>query len=193
MALRATKQKRYTPGEYLALEEKAEFRSEFVDGYIFEMSGGTENHNTITLNIASDLRVKLRGKCKTFAIDVKVWIAAWNTFVYPDIFLICSESLYFENRKDILTNPALVIEVLSDGTRRYDKREKFLGYQTLDSLKEYILVDQNTYLVEQFVKESTGVWKYFVTIGAESEIVLRTLNETMKLSEIYDLVEFENN
>lgn len=191
MSLKATKQKRYTPEEYLTLEEKATFRSEFIDGYIFELSGGTENHNIITLNVATDLRKKLRGRCKTFAIDIKVWIQAWDTFVYPDVFVICGESNYFNDRKDILTNPKLVIEVLSESTKKYDKHDKFLGYQKLNSLTEYVLIDQEKYVVEQFVKESDGVWKYFVTIGSESEITLFSVDTKMRLSEIYDLVEFE--
>jgi Uma2 family endonuclease len=186
-----TEKKKYTSAEYLALEEKAEFRSEFLDGNIIEMSGGTENHNSITLNIAAEFRARLRGKCRTHAIDVKVWIDSWNSFVYPDVFVVCGESNYYNNRKDILTNPQLIIEVLSDSTKIYDKGDKFIGYQTLESLKEYVLVDQDKFLVEQFTKNSDGKWVYQATIGQKSSVNFESLNVTLTLDEIYDLVDFE--
>lgn len=185
------KEKKFTPEEYLALEDKAEYRSEYINGYIFKMAGGTENHNIITLNIASDLRVKLRGKCRIFAVDVKVWIDIWNSFVYPDVFAVCGDSQYRANRRDILTNPHLIVEVLSEGTKAFDKSDKFLAYQMLDSLQEYIMVDQSKHLVEQFIKQSDGGWKYFATIGKESEVMLYSVNQTLKLQDIYDSIELE--
>ena len=185
------KKRKYTPEEYLALEEKAEFRSEYWNGEIVAMAGGTENHNTITLNIATNLRAKLRGKCRVFAIDVKVWIDIWNSFVYPGVFVICGESQYHSNRQDILTNPHLIVEVLSEGTKAFDKGDKFLAYQSVASLQEYVLIDQNKYLVEQFIKQTDGSWKYFATIGRESELNLYSVNQTLNLGEIYDSVEFE--
>jgi Uma2 family endonuclease len=191
MALKAKKQKRYTPEEYLALEEKAEFRSEYWDGEIIKLSGGTGNHNTITLNVAGELKSKLRDKCRTFAIDVKVWINNWNSYAYPDIFVICGELQYYKTRRDIYTNPSLIIEVLSNGTKIFDKGDKFLAYQTIESLREYVLIDQYKHLVEQYFKEQDGKWTYQATIGQDSEITLNSVNRTLKLSEIYDLVDFE--
>lgn len=191
MALKATKKKKYTPEEYLALEEKAEYRSEFWNGEIIKMSGGTGNHNSITLNIAGELKSRLRDKCRTFAIDVKVWINSWKSYAYPDIFVICGELQYYEKRRDIYTNPTLIIEVLSNGTKIFDKGDKFLAYQTIESLREYVLVDQYKYVVEQYFKENDGRWTYKATIGQDSEIILNSVNQTLKLSEIYDLVNFD--
>lgn len=186
-----TQRKKYTAEEYLALEEKAEFRSEYWNGHIIKMSGGTGNHNSITLNIAGELRAKLRNKCRTFAIDVKVWIDVWNSYAYPDVFVICQELQYQKERRDIFANPNLIIEVLSNGTKIFDKGDKFLAYQTLESLQEYVLVDQYKFLVEQYTKQKDGKWTYQATIGQDSEITLHSVNQTLKLSEIYDLVEFE--
>ena len=191
MALRAKKQKKFTPEEYLALEDKAEFRSEYWNGEIVKMSGGTGNHNTITLNVAGDLKAKLREKCRTFAIDVKVWINNWKSYAYPDVFVICGELKYYEKRRDIYTNPNLIVEVLSNGTKIFDKGDKFLAYQTIESLQEYILIDQYKFVVEQYFKEKDGKWTYKATIGQESEITLNSVSQTIKLSEIYDLVDFE--
>lgn len=185
------KKKKYTPEEFLALEKKAGFRSEYWNGKIVAMAGGTENHNTITLNVATDLRTRLRGKCRIFAIDVKVWIDVWSSLVYPDVFAVCGESRYYVNRQDILTNPHLIVEVLSEGTKAFDKGDKFLAYQTLESLQEYVLIDQQKYLVEQFIKQTDGSWKYYATIGQESEITFYSVDQKLKLREIYDLVEFE--
>lgn len=186
------KKKKYTAEEYLVLEDAAEYRSEYWNGQIVKLAGGTLDHNTITLNTATELRTKLRGKCRVFAVDIKVWIDVWNSFVYPDVFAVCDESKYHGNRRDIITNPYLIIEVLSDGTQAFDKGDKFLAYQTVESLQEYVLIDQSKYLVEQYIKQSDGGWKYFATIGQESEVNLYSVNQTLKLQEIYDLIEFES-
>lgn len=185
------KKKTYTPEEYLVLEERAEYRSEYWDGQIIKMSGGTGNHNSITLNIAGELKSRLRNKCRTFAIDVKVWIDIWNSYAYPDVFVICQEPQYHKKRRDIYTNPNLIIEVLSNGTKIFDKGDKFLAYQTINSLQEYIMVDQYKFLVEQYIKQKDGNWTYKATIGQDSQINLYFVNETLKLSEIYDLINFE--
>ena len=185
------KKKIYAAEEYLALEEKAEYRSEYWNGQIIKMSGGTGNHNSVTLNIAGELKGRLRNKCRTFAIDVKVWIDTWNSYAYPDVFVVCSEPLYHKKRRDIFTNPTLIIEVLSNGTKIFDKGDKFLAYQTIESLQEYVLVDQYKFLVEQYIKQKDGNWTYKATIGQDSQINLYSVDETLKLSEIYDLIDFE--
>ncbi len=185
------KEKKYTPEEYLALEEKAEYRSEYWNGQIIKMSGGTGNHNSITLNIAAELKSRLRNKCRTFAIDVKVWVDIWNSYAYPDVLVICQEPQYHKKRRDIFTNPSLIVEVLSNGTKIFDKGDKFLAYQTLNSLQEYVLVDQYKYLVEQYIKQKDGNWTYKATIGQDSRVNLYSVNETLQLSEIYDLIDFE--
>lgn len=185
------KTKRYTPDEYLALEEKAEYRSEYIDGLIYQMAGAKENHIDITLNVTGDLRGKLRGKCKVFAIDMKVWVDKVNTFFYPDVTVVCGERDFYKNRKDIVTNPILIVEVLSKSTEADDRGDKFIAYQTLESLQEYILISQNKYLVEQYTKQDDGSWKYLATIEIDSEVTFESVDATVKLEDIYDLVEFE--
>ncbi len=191
MALRATKQKRYTPEEYLALEEKAEYRSEFVDGYIFEMSGGSENHIQISFNVTKLFSDKLRGKCRAYQSEMKVWVEKANTFFYPDVTLVCGERKFYNNRTDAVENPILLVEVLSDSTAKYDKNEKFLTYRNIESFKEYVLISQDKTLIQQFVLQSDGDWTIKATIGLESEVFFDSVEISLKLSEIYDLVEFE--
>ena len=191
MALKAKKQTHYTSAEYLALEEKAEFRSEFIDGYIFEMSGGTENHIQISFNVTKLLADKLRGKCRAYQSEMKVWIESAKTFFYPDVTLVCGERKFFNNRTDVIENPILLVEVLSDSTAKYDKNEKFLTYQNIQTFQEYVLVSQDKALVQQFIRQKDGNWKIKATIGLNSKVYFESVETELSLEEIYDLVEFE--
>ena len=185
------KEKKYTPEEYLALEEKAEYKSEYVNGYIFKMAGGTEAHNDITLNVAAGLRTKLRGKCKTFANDMKVWVEQVGTYFYPDVTVVCGERIFHKGKRDIVENPILLVEVLSESTKEYDKNDKFFTYQHIVSFQEYVLISQNQPAVQQYIRQADGSWKYLATIGIDSEVTFESVETTVSLSEIYDLVEFE--
>ena len=191
MALRASKQKRYTPEEYLDLEEKSEFRSEFVDGYLFEMSGGTENHIQISFNVPKLLADKLRGKCRAYQSEMKVWVEQAETFFYPDVTLVCGERKFYNNRTDAVENPILLVEVLSESTAKYDKNDKFLTYQNIETFQEYLLISQNKPAIQQYLRQNDGSWKYLATIGIESEINCSSVNIRLNLSEIYDLVDLE--
>ncbi|MGI9035513.1 MAG: Uma2 family endonuclease [Pyrinomonadaceae bacterium] len=193
MSLQARKRKFYTPEEYLALEEKSEFRSEYVDGYIYKLAGGTEAHNDITLNIASQLKIKLRGRCKTFANDMKVWVEEAGTFFYPDVTVVCGERKFYRDRCDIVENPILLIEVLSKSTDEYDKNDKFLIYRNIPSFQEYVLISQNRPAVQQFNRQADGKWLHQATIGLNSKVYFESVDMELSLEDIYDLVEFEEN
>jgi Uma2 family endonuclease len=199
MALKAKNKRYYTPEEYLALEEKAEFRSEYWDGIIVplnsnspNLSGASINHIQIVINLIETLSPKLKKKnCRTFSNDLKIWITKRNKFFYPDLVITCGKLEYFGKRNDTILNPTLIIEVLSDSTESKDRGEKFLSYQSLESLQEYILISQDKYLVERYFKREDTNWIYQPTIGIESEVNFESVEETLKLSEIYDLVELE--
>ncbi len=192
MALKATKQKRYTPEEYLALEEKAEFRSEFDDGMIVAMAGGSLNHQQITANLTVFLDVKLRKKgCRVLPTEMKVWVESYRKFYYPDVTIVCDKPKFYKNRDDAIVNPKLLIEVISKSTEAKDRGEKFNAFQTLESVEEYILVTQDKVLVEKFTKQNDGSWRYLAIIGLDSEIYFDSVQESLRLSEVYDLVEFK--
>ena len=125
------KKRKYTSAEYLALEEKAEYRSEYVDGSIFKMAGGTEAHIQISYNVTKLFADKLRGKCRAYQSDIKVWVEEAGTFFYPDVTVVCGERKFYKGRRDILENPILLVEVLSKSTEEYDKNDKFFTYQTI--------------------------------------------------------------
>lgn len=185
------KEERYTPEEYLALEEKAEYRSEYVDGYIFKLAGGTEAHNDITLNTAAEFKAKLRGRCKTYANDMKVWVEEAGTYFYPDVTVVGGERKFHKGKTDIVENPILLVEVLSRSTEDYDKNDKFLTYQNIASFQEYVLISQHKPIVQRYVKQKDGNWVIKATIGLKSKVYFESVNVEVSLEDIYDLVEFE--
>ncbi len=185
------KQRKYTPAEYLALEEQAEYKSEYVNGCIFKMAGGTEAHNDITLNIATQLRTKLRGKCKTYVSDMKVWVEEVGTYFYPDVTVVCGERKFHKGKSGIVENPILLVEVLSRSTADYDKNDKFFTYQHIESFQEYVLISQEKPVVQQYIRQKDGNWKIKATIGLNSVVYFESVETEISLQEIYDLVEFE--
>ena len=186
-------EKKYTPEEYLDLEDKAEFRSEFENGEIIAMAGGSLNHIQIIFNVAKAVDRKIKGKCRTFPSEIKVYVKAINRFYYPDVTVICDKPAFYNERKDTIINPKLLIEILSDSTEAKDRGEKFFAYQTLEDLQEYVLVSQDKHLVETFTKQNDGSWRYLATIGLSSKVYFESVDTEISLEEIYDLVEFEEN
>jgi Uma2 family endonuclease len=192
MAQRAIKQKLYTPEQYLAKEEIAEFRSEYFDGEIFAMAGGSLNHLQITTNITVFLDSKIRKKgCRVLPNEMKVWVESTRRFYYPDVTIVCDKPKFYKDRNDTIENPKLLIEVLSKSTEATDRGEKFFAFQTLESVEEFVLVSQDKHVVEKFTKQNDGSWKYLATIGIDSKVAFESVGESLNLSEIYDLVEFK--
>lgn len=185
-----TKNKRYSPEEYLALEEKAEFRSEFDDGEIVAMSGGSLNHAQITANVGRNFGNKISEECTALAADVKVRVESYRKFYYPDVLVICGAPNFYQKRTDTITNPILIVEVLSDSTEAKDRGAKMLAYRTLESLREYVLISQNKPIVEQFIKNENGSWIHKATIGTKSVVNFESIEIELSLNEIYRRIEF---
>lgn len=188
-----TRTKKYTPAEYLALEEKAETKSEYWNGEIVAMSGAAIEHQQIVSNITEFLGAKVRGRCRIFPSEMKVWVKKRDKFFYPDLTIICGAPEFYKKRRDTIVNPRLIIEVLSKSTASFDRAEKFLSYQTLESLDEYVLIAQEKPTVEQHIKRADGNRIYQATIGLESAVTFPSVETTLDTKEIYDLVEFEEN
>ena len=185
------KKKKYSPEEYLTLEEKADYRSEYINGYIFKLAGGTEAHQDITLNIAAQFKDKLRGKCKTYASEMKVWIEENGTYFYPDVTVVCGERKFHKGNTGIVENPILLVEILSKSTENYDKNDKFLTYQKIESFREYVLISQHKPIVQRYVRQQDGNWVIKATIGLKSKVYFESVETELLLADIYDLVEFE--
>ncbi|WP_377478521.1 MAG: Uma2 family endonuclease [Microcoleus anatoxicus] len=187
-----TEKRHYTPEEYLALEESAIDKSEYHDGEIIPMTGGTTNHNSIIINLIANLKFGLRGKnYRLFTSDVRLWIPLTRRYVYPDIMVIQGEPVYQGSNKTLVTNPLVIVEVLSNSTKDYDRGGKFVAYRSIPELREYILIDQYSYHIEQFAKNSNGKWVLTEYDSAESGLTLESVEFQILLSEIYERINFE--
>ncbi|MCB1192543.1 MAG: Uma2 family endonuclease [Leptospiraceae bacterium] len=176
-----------SPEEYLERERKADFKSEYIDGWIISMSGASRNHNLIAGNLFAFLHNLFREKpCSVYMSDMKVMAKDASHYTYPDIVVVCGKEEYADSKEDILVNPICIIEVLSDSTEAYDRGDKFTYYQKIPSLKEYILVSQKRRLIETFVKQEDRHWLYSLT--EEENLYLETADATIPLHEIYEKV-----
>lgn len=189
----ATEQnRRYTLDEYFEIEENTEYRNEYYKGYIYAMAGGTPNHALIINNVSTTLKNLLKGSgCKTYSSELKLYIEAEDLVTYPDKMVICGPLKMVEKRNDAVTNPITIVEVLSKSTQNYDKIGKFEMYQKLESLQEYILVDQYRILVHYYHRTGPDEWKLHTYRQLEDVLELETLKIKVPLAEIYDEVEFK--
>ncbi|MCK6630505.1 MAG: Uma2 family endonuclease [Anaerolineae bacterium] len=189
----ANPQKFYSPEEYLALEEMAEYRSEYYRGEIFAMAGGSANHNRIAGNIYLELRETLKGKpCEAFITDMRLHVKKNSLYTYPDVMVVCGRIEYVKGRTDTLTNPVVIIEVLSDSTQAYDRGAKFELYRAIESLQDYVLVDQGRVHVEYFHKLEDGRWLLAEFNELEAVLRLEGVGVEIPLSLVYQRVEWEN-
>jgi Uma2 family endonuclease len=178
-----------TREEYLAIERKSEFRSEYFDGDMVAMTGASRRHNLIAINIAGELRQQLKGKpCELYANDMRVKVTATGLYTYPDVVVVCGEPRFEDDYVDTLLNPTLIVEVLSPSTELYDRSKKSGHYRTIETLTEYLLVAQDEYKIEQYVRGDDGRWILSDTKGVDSLVRLESVGSTLPLSEVYDRV-----
>ena len=184
----------YTPAEYLELEEKAEYKSEYNNGQIFPMTGGSTNHNKIALNLSFALNFAFRAQDYEIYIgDVRLWIPDKQIYTYPDVMLIEGKAAYYNNRTDTITNALIIAEVLSKSTQGYDRQAKFEDYRTIPSFQEYLLIDQTRIYVEQYAKTGEKRWELRVYNAEDEEISLSSIPLQISLKKLYNKVNFELN
>ncbi|MDT7690119.1 MAG: hypothetical protein QOE46_2878 [Acidobacteriota bacterium] len=182
-----------TPDEYLAAERLSETRSEYLDGGVYPMTGAKIDHIRVVANLTTELVTQLRGRrCDVLASEMKVRLPDSRKFFYPDLSVVCGEPQFHDDRRDIILNPVLVIEVLSESTEAFDRGAKFHAYQTLDSLEEYVLVAQDRPIIEQYVRSEGGKWTYTSAEGLESSLTLPSVECTLNLSAVYDKVDLNS-
>ena len=190
--MQAKEKRYYTPEEYLELETAAEYRSEYIDGQIFPMAGGSLNHNLISGNFHAKLNYAFREKpYYAFMSDIRLWISDYQLYTYPDVMIIGGQVEYAPERKDTVVNPLIIGEVLSDSTERYDRGEKFRRYRSITTLQEYILINQKEMQVEQFVKNDQGQWLLAEYEGGTAILELNAVEFSISLAELYNKVDFE--
>ncbi len=184
-----------TPEDYLEFEKDSEIRHEYCGGEIFAMTGASLNHNQINHNISGELRNRLKeSHCRCFSSDMRIKVEVMDKYTYPDIVIACGD-IKLEKTKglDTLLNPIVIMEILSDSTEAYDRGEKFRHYRLIPSLMEYILVSQTHCLVERFVRDEDGGWKYFSYEDVGLGVKIESIDCELPLSEIYYRVDFEGN
>lgn len=190
--IQAIEKRYYSPEEYLALEEVAEYKSEYYDGEIVPMTGGTTNHNQIAGNVYIALSLALKGQnYRVFIGDVRLWIPKKRSYTYPDVMVIAGKPEYFEQRKDTVTNPQVIVEVLAKSTKAYDRGGKFQFYQTIPSFQEYILIDQSQRFIEQFSKQENKRWSYCVYDQEDLGLVFNSFAVEVSLDDVYEKVDFD--
>jgi len=183
-----------TPERYLEIERAAEFKSEYYAGQMFAMAGASRAHNLIVANAVGEIRSRLKSTpCETYPSDMRVLVSAAGLYTYPDISVACGEPEFLDSTVDVLLNPVVIVEVLSDSTEAYDRGAKFALYQWLASLKEYVLVSQNAPQVETYLRQTGGTWLYSRVNGPDVALRLQTLSCRLPLSELYDRVTFASN
>jgi Uma2 family endonuclease len=177
--------------DWLAMERvAADQRSEYVGGEVFGMAGGTEEHNLIALNVGAELRNQLKDKpCRVYPSDMKVRIASDDVATYPDVMVICGERQFCDDRRDVVTNPTLIVEVLSDSSEAYDRGDKFRHYRNLPSLQAYLLLSQYRIQAELFLRQPDGTWSLSSYQDPSESIPLRVVDAELSLAEVYDKVE----
>lgn len=190
----------YTIEEYLAAERAALERHEYLDGEIYEMAGESLAHGDICINLAGELYNQLRGTpCRALSKDMKVLSGPLlktrrttkGLFSYPDLVVVCGEPQFHDERRDVLLNPTVIVEVLSPSTEAFDRGEKFRRYRThLASLTDYLLVAQTMPLVEHYRRQDRQRWELISVEGLEDSLSIASIDCTLRLTEVYDRVAF---
>lgn len=189
MGLPQQKPKLYTPTEYLKLEREAEFRHEYLYGEIFEMAGASKRHSLISVNLIRLIGNQLFDRdCSVYNSDMRIKIPNQN-YTYPDIVAQCGPEQFEDGSEDTLLNPTLIVEVLSRSTEAYDRGAKFEQYQTIESFREYLLITQEPFRVEQFVRRDVNAWTYFEFRTPEDVVKLESIGCELSLRDIYYKVE----
>ena len=183
-----------TPAEYLTLERKAEYKSEYLNGQIFAMTGASRKHNLIVTNILTSLGQQLRNSpCEAYSSDMRVKVPAPGLYTYPDVVVVCDEPKFEDEEVDTLLNPTVLIEVLSTSTKRYDRIAKTSYYRTLDSLAEHLLVAQHEIRIEQYVRQGNGEWIQFAYGSLDHIVELKSIECSLLLRDVYDKVQIDPN
>jgi Uma2 family endonuclease len=181
-----------TPAEYLTFERQSDVKHEYFRGEIFAMSGASQKHVTIFMNMSHLLVGQLKGRsCRTFGADMRVKVSPTGLFTYPDLVVVCGRPRFEDKELDTLLNPSVIIEILSKSTEAYDRGEKFAQYRTLDTLTDYLLVSQDKPRIERYVRQADGGWLLTESSGLDAVMPIASIQCQLPLAEVYDRVEFD--
>jgi Uma2 family endonuclease len=179
-----------TPEQYLEIERKAAYKSEYHRGEMFAMAGASLSHNTLVANLLGELHAKLKGKsCRVLPSDMRVAVRASGLYTYPDVVAVCGQPQLIDNRLDTLLNPVLVVEVLSPSTEAYDRGRKFEQYQSIETLREYLLVASDRVRADLYARQADGRWLLSSANSFEDSLDLQSVNCSLAIASLYEKVE----
>ncbi len=183
---------RMTEDAYLDFEQASDEKHEYYRGEIFAMAGASLNHNRIVKNAVWALENQLRGKpCEVFPSDLRLYCIAPGLYTYPDVSVVCPPVLYHRDRHDTVTNPRLLIEVLSPSTQDYDRGQKFEFYRSIGSLQELLLVSSVRMQVLQYTRQNDFQWHLSEYTAPDAVLELSSLGVSLRLNDLYERVVFE--
>lgn len=185
---------RFTPEEYLKMERQADHKSEYYSGEIFAMAEASFTHNVLVANTVLEFGNRLRGRpCRAVTSDQRVLVKPTGLYTYPDVVIVCGQPQFGDDHLDTLTNPLVIIEVLSPATELYDRGEKFAHYQRLESLQDYLLIAQDKCRVEHYSRWSDGRGQWLLTVLDDMHAVIRiaSIDAELTLAGIYEGVDFK--
>lgn len=179
----------YTLEQYLQMEEIAEERHEYIDGQIIPKPMARAPHNEIAANLIAALKIAVKSldkKYRIYSSNQKIYLPSLNMGLYPDAVVVCEKPEFWDDNKILLTNPLAIFEVLSKSTGKYDQGGKFLDYQTLDSFKEYVILDQDKCQVQIFYREEPDLWRKSSFTDLNAQIELKSIGCVVALRDIYE-------
>lgn len=181
----------YSFNDWLKDERERLERTEYVAGEVFAMAGASMSHNLIVANVIRELGVEMKHRpCRVFASDLKVRIDASDVGCYPDVLVLCDKPQFYDNRRDVVLNPQLIVEVLSKSTEAYDRGDKFAMYRSLPSLQAYLLVSQARIHVELYILNENRNWVLSDYTRFDEMIYIEPLDCLLNVAEVYDKVDF---
>ena len=179
-----------TPEQYLEIERRAEYKSEYWRGEMFAMAGAARQHGLLTGNLFASLHQQLRGRrCEVYSSDMRVLIPATGLYTYPDVVAVCGDPRLADDHRDTLLNPTFAAEILSPSTESYDRGRKSEHYRTVESLQEYLLVAQDRVQAELYTRQSEGTWLLREARRLEDALELGSIGCRVLLADLYDKVE----
>ena len=188
-----TEKKKHTPEEYIELELASETRSEYRNGAIIPMTGGTPNHNDIAGNLYVLLKLALKGKAyRTFYTDQRLWIPNRSLYTYPDVMVVEKPLQLQTGRTDTVINPCFIAEILSKSTQDYDHGEKFVAYRTIDNFREYLLIDQYSIHVEHYIKTAANQWLLSEYQDPTITLTFSAFEFKTQIADLYENIDFAN-
>jgi Uma2 family endonuclease len=190
MAIRELELRRFTPEEYLAIEREAAERSQYICGQIYNMAGASPRHELICANVIAMLHGRVPRTCRVFGSNLRIRTSPDGLFTYPDASVVCGAFQFHDEQEDTVTNPIMIVEVLSRATERFDRGGKFDLYKSVDSLRSYLLVAQDRARIEHYVRQPGGAWNLTIAEGLTARLEIESIGCVLDSADIYDGITF---